>query len=431
MCPGNVKIYDIYKTEFEYTGGLFMERIMTPGKRIGILCKEHGVSKKELADRIGVSPSQISRIVREDTKTINSDILIALALEFGVSTDYILGIDQKKTETPVEKYAPMLVMNTAFKPGTCLEFIESLKDPDIKKMAYAEYYYFSGQHEKAVEITELYLSCENQMMQLSACLIYSFANLSLNHINSARLGLNSLEQNLELYAQKNKENRALIVFMAGAARVLLHLPVEDTQKLAGSIVELPGGMKLWGCYVMAHEAYLTQEYEKSLGIVDACLSLSSNMYPIAMIYLHLMAAMDAMNLRKPELAKQHFMKAWELAEPDDLIEGIGEHHGLLQGLIETCMKDDYPEAYERIIGITYRFSYGWRRIHNPDTNEEVADNLTTTEFTIAMLANRGWTNSEIAEYMGVTERTVKQRLTDIFNKLSITNRKQLKNYMLR
>ena len=125
------------------------------------------------------------------------------------------------------------------------------------------------------------------------------------------------------------------------------------------------------------------------------------------------------------------MKAWELAEPDDLIEGIGEHHGLLQGLIETCMKEDYPKAYERIIEITYRFSYGWRRIHNPDTNEEVADNLTTTEFTIAMLANRGWTNQEIAEYMNITERTVKQRLTDIFNKLNISNRKQLNNYMLR
>ena len=125
------------------------------------------------------------------------------------------------------------------------------------------------------------------------------------------------------------------------------------------------------------------------------------------------------------------MSAWELAKPDSLIEGIGEHHGLLQGLIEICLKDDFPEDYERIIAITYRFSYGWRRIHNPDTQETVADNLTTTEFTIAMLASRGWTNIEIAEHMKITERTVKQRLTDIFNKLNINNRKQLHTYMLR
>ena len=51
----------------------------------------------------------------------------------------------------VQEYIPMLLMNTAFEPGTCMEFIESLTDPDVKKMAYAEYYYFSGQHEKAVE----------------------------------------------------------------------------------------------------------------------------------------------------------------------------------------------------------------------------------------------------------------------------------------
>lgn len=125
------------------------------------------------------------------------------------------------------------------------------------------------------------------------------------------------------------------------------------------------------------------------------------------------------------------MKAWELARSDDLIEGIGEHHGLLQGLIETCLKKDYPNYYKRIIDITYRFSAGWRRIHNTDANEDVADNLTTMEFTIAMLANRGWTNNEIADYLEIAPRTVKQHLSCVFNKLNITNRKQLISFMLK
>ena len=136
-------------------------------------------------------------------------------------------------------------------------------------------------------------------------------------------------------------------------------------------------------------------------------------------------------LPEKEKAKEYFMKAWEISKPDDLIEGIGEHHGLLQGLIETCMKKEHPDDYARIIDITYKFSAGWRRIHNPDTNEDVADNLTTTEFTIAMLANRGWTNKEIAEHLDITTRTVKQHLTCVFSKLNITNRKQLKDFMLR
>ena len=79
--------------------------------------------------------------------------------------------------------------------------------------------------------------------------------------------------------------------------------------------ELPEGMRLWGCYVMAHEAYLNQQYEKSLGIVQACLALTGKIYPIAEIYLRLVAAMDAMSLRDQELARTYFMEAWELARP--------------------------------------------------------------------------------------------------------------------
>ena len=68
---------------------------------------------------------------------------------------------------------------------------------------------------------------------------------------------------------------------------------------------------------------------------------TKEIYPISMIYLNLVAAMNAMNLMQTELAKKYFMQAWEIARPDGLIEGIGEHHGLLQGLIETCLKKDY------------------------------------------------------------------------------------------
>ena len=198
------------------------------------------------------------------------------------------------------------------------------------------------------------------------------------------------------------------VFVAVAAQTLLHLPLGKIPSLKNYLTELPVGMRLWGCYVLAHESYLKQEYEKSLGIIETCLTLTTKTYPIAMIYLNLMGAMDAMNLRKEDIAKKYFMDAWLMAKPDSLIEGIGEHHGLLQGLIETCIRNDYP-----------------------DTDENIADNLTTMEFTIAMLANRGWTNTEIASHLNITVRTVKQHLSSIFNKLNICNRRQLQIYMLK
>lgn len=158
---------------------------------------------------------------------------------------------------------------------------------------------------------------------------------------------------------------------------------------------------------MAHALYLRGEYGRSLGMAENALIMKQGSYPISELFLHLSASMACMSLKDIDAAKAHFGAAWDIARPDGLIELIGEHHGLLQGLIEACLKTQYPDDFARIIEITYRFSYGWRRIHNPDSGEDVADDLTTTEFTMAMLACRGWTNAEIARHMGVSPGTVK------------------------
>ena len=49
--------------------------------------------------------------------------------------------------------------------------------------------------------------------------------------------------------------------------------------------------------------------------------------------------------------------------------------------IETANREDLP----RILEITQSFNIGWRQVHNALTQRDVADNLTTTEFTITML----------------------------------------------
>ncbi len=74
-------------------------------------------------------------------------------------------------------------------------------------------------------------------------------------------------------------------------------------------------------------------------------------YPISELFLHLSASMACMSLKDIDTAKAHFGAAWDVARPDGLIELIGEHHGLLQGLIEACLKTRYPDDFARIIEI--------------------------------------------------------------------------------
>lgn len=66
----------------------------TAGYRISELRKDRGWNQKELAEKLFVSPSQISRIESGETESVNIGILIAAAELFHVSTDYLLGLTQ-------------------------------------------------------------------------------------------------------------------------------------------------------------------------------------------------------------------------------------------------------------------------------------------------------------------------------------------------
>lgn len=326
----------------------------------------------------------------------------------------------------------MPLMNHPFQPGRCMDFIDGMEDGPKKNIALAEYHYFSGQPEHAAQEAELYLTCSDTALRLSACLIYGYANLSIGQIYHAKYALTEIQNTLEADGDPSPQARAMSAFVAAAAAVLLHLPLPDGMPPIQELLPaLPLGLRAFALYVQAHYLYLQEQYQTSIGVVEATLSMGAQRYPIPAIYLHLVAVMDYMSLRQVEQAEKHLLAAWRLARPDDLIEGFGEHHGLLGGMLEAVLKPNWPDDFKRMIAITYRFSAGWRKVHNPETGNQVADNLTTTEFAAAMLAARGWTNQEIGRHMNISPNTVKRYLSISMEKLGITRRKDFKKHMLR
>lgn len=324
----------------------------------------------------------------------------------------------------------MPLMNTPFLPGCCREAVDAMEDGAQKEIALAEYWYFTGQAERAAEQVKPYLSSSDAPIRLSACLIYTYASLPLGEIDSARLALKMLRQEASREGA-DPALRAASGFAGAAAAVLLHLPLPEELPPVGEFLPLlPPGLRAFSLYVQAHRLYLRGEYGKSVGVVEATLAMGAERYPIPAVYLHLVAVMDYMSMKQLEEAQRHLLAAWQLAEPDDLIEGFAEHHGLLGGMLEAVIKPGWPEQFKRMIAITYRFSAGWRRVHNPVTGHDVADNLTTTEFAVAMLAARGWTNQEIGLHMNLSPHTVKQHVSIAMQKLGVERRRDLKRYML-
>lgn len=396
------------------------------------------ITAREAAEKWGVSERRINQYCAEDRIPGAERFGGAWAIPAGAEKPGDPRKQKTQTAPPSAKQAPELfpgfmpLMNTPFRPGSCKEAIARMEAGPKKDIALAEYHYFSGQAEKAMQETEGYLTAADGGIRLSACLLFAYACLTMGRIDHARNALGEIRRTLASGGETDPAARAMEAFVAFAAAVLLHLPLPEEMPPAESFLPLlPPGLRAFALYVQAHYLYLKEEYANSAGMVEGALAMGASAYPISAIYLHLVAVMDYMSMKQTDHAQAHLLTAWEIARPDDLIEAFGEHHGLLGAMLEAAIKPDWPEDFKRIIDITYRFSSGWRRVHNLITGHDVADDLTTTEFAIAMLAARGWTTREIAGHLNISANTAKRHISEAMKKLKVKNRKDLKQYMLR
>lgn len=294
-------------------------------------------------------------------------------------------------------YVVLPLLNSSFEPGRAREVVEGFVDVDLRNIARAELFYFTGQAEECCEITRGYLSSRVIELKLSACILYRYSNLTLGNV----------------------------------AAVLLHLPTDGMPAFGEYSRMLPEGLRLFATYVMAHHTYLNGEIWSAYGMGKAALFMAERSYPISMTYIHCMMAVCAINRKHKQEAQEEMLRSWELAKMDGFLEPFIEHHGLLRGLIEACIRNRDPEAYQRITKGVLSFSRGWMALHNPENRRKVTGELSTMEFSIAMLASGGWTNKEIGEHLGISINTVKHYLTDIFCKLNVKKRDELKKFMLK
>ncbi len=396
---------------------------------------------RQMAERWGVSERTVSKLC--------SDGRVEGAEKFGsvwsIPETVQKPIDprrQRKQPAAAEPLPPvaeklphtaMPLLNTSFAPGSARQTAERFADDDTRSIALAEYYYFSGQPALASELAGAYLTHEDTALRVSACWLYAYANLALDRTAGTKKAMDALQQLFDGMDDATPlRDRALITCASTAASVLLHLPLPKIlTPLKTYIHMMPPGLRLFVLYVEAHHAYLNRHYGVAVGIAETALALESEVYPIPAVYLHLVACMAYMNLRHPEIAREHLRQAWALAQPDDLIEPIGEHHSLLGGTLEGVLKKDRPDDFKRIIAVANKFSAGWRRVHNLKTGNSVADNLTATEFAASMLAARGWTNREIADHMGLSEYTVRHYISISMQKLNIRQRDKLAGFMMK
>lgn len=328
--------------------------------------------------------------------------------------------------------AVLPLTGSTFEPGNAEKVIKEMEDKESAQIALAEYYYFSANAELCAETVKPYLSQEDIMLRLSADMLYTFANLTIGDSKAAQQAREDIQRCMVQVVQENAtmEQKASCLFAYYVTNIFLHItPEKKVPPFLQYIPYLPTGQRLFAISLLAHETYLRQEYARAKGLVQRAFLMADTTYPIPIIYLNCVQAMCQINLKEQKEAIHSVNSAWEMARPDRFWEPFIEYHGLLQGLLEVCVRKKEPEIYKQLAGGIISFSRSWMKIHNPKMQKTVTDLLSPLEFSIAMLACRNWTNQEIAEYLGFSINTVKHYVSGILEKLGIDKRDKIKNFV--
>lgn len=215
-------------------------------------------------------------------------------------------------------YVVLPLLNSSFEPGRAREVVEGFVDVDLRNIARAELFYFTGQAEECCEITRGYLSSRVIELKLSACILYGYSNLSLGNVAAAKRGMEGIQSCVKIAMKKKvpKDVYASCLLAGYVGAVLLHLPTDGMPAFGEYSRMLPEGLRLFATYVMAHHTYLNGEIWSAYGMGKAALFMADRSYPISMTYIHCMMAVCAINRKHKQEAQEEMLRSWELAKMD-------------------------------------------------------------------------------------------------------------------
>ena len=392
-------------------------------------------SATKAAERLGVTVRAVQKWAKSGklpgAKQIGRSWLIpvdAQVTESAVRTQPGESQPVKTAAVSKNQRIPFPFLNRSFEPGTAWKAASSVEDKDDRAIALGEYYYFCGQCERSVHELEPYLRHDDSCLALSANLIYLFDCLSLGNHADIHEVIEYIRQRVGrvLATESDPVIRANAILLGTTASVLLRSPQADVVALEKVMHVLPQPVQYFACYVLSHDAYLKENYERSCAIAETALAMGGERYPVAFNFLRTMLCISLMCQRKVEEAKKCFEKLWDRVWQDGGIEVIGEHYLIMLGLPDLCLKWQKPDEFKQLLAVTKRFGVTWQKMQEQVFEKFHAKGLTLMEFNIASLYNRGWAVKEIALHMDISERMVKHHVAMIYEKLGIGNREELR-----
>ena len=338
---------------------------------------------------------------------------------------------KKNTDVGEITLNPLILTCGDFVPGQAEAFLASLTSPTKKAVAEAELLYYRGCPEEAYRLASTLKTTGSTSATLAAFLIEAVSSLSLGRTEKIRDALALMQKAKPITDAVPQLKKSVDFFMLYFGILTHYQEALQFPEVSVDAFAVPDALFPMAIYAYAHYLIICGDYGRAIGLAEAMLIRQKQRSPIPAIYLALIICVGYICRSEWAKAEYYFMLAWETALPDRLFMPFAELKGMLSGMPERCIRRTYPEEYKKIAALFTVYHKNWVKVHNSLTGDQVTDLLTGTEMNVAMLASRGLSNAEIGDFLRISVNSVRSHLRNIFNKLGVSNRKELRQYIIK
>lgn len=297
-----------------------------------------------------------------------------------------------------------------------------------KKQLAAEIAYMRGDYKAASHCLEGVR--EEDPSYLAAVMISSAARISGGDIRSFQVSWHALSDLCARLAD-DPGQRIMAELAQGALAISAFAPGMSAPWLReGLFPALPAAALPFALYLRGKALLALGRMDELLGMAEGALNLLPRDFGIQEAYLYIMLAHAYLYRDQLDKARDALMRAIDICLPKGFLSPLAENISSLLGLTERCLQETYPDQLPKVLSLHKTLSGSWLEVHNFLTREQIATILTRREYQVALSVAGGLTNRESARRLGLSPSTLKGYLQSIYQKLNITNRKALKEYVV-
>ena len=267
--------------------------------------------------------------------------------------------------------------------------------------------------------------------RLRACPVAVAAAISLGDY----LAYNEIDAYLKKCAEAHKGSGAAAFAELGLATAAVSIIAPEMAPgwlKEGDFSALAPQARPNALYLRAKYFYSLRKYDAMLAVAQTALTLSAQPlgFTTTDIYLRVSCAVACHCLGRDDEAKRFLLEAMRICLPHGFLTPFAEVITALGGLLEQCLELEFPACREAVLGQWKRTWKNWVSFHNQFTKDNITLILTLREYHLALLVAQRVPYAEIARKHGISVGRLKNIMLEIYEKLFISGRDELAQYVL-